>query len=620
MDLSGNTLSLTNDGTTVDLSGYLDNTDAQDLTLTGNTLSLTGDGTDVDLSTVTLASGQISGLGTAATQDVGTAVNNVLQFATAATLPALNGSALTNLEWSNIDNIPGDIADGDDELSLPFSATENNASDLFNLTQEGAGRAGVFDVNNTGSNTPALEVSTNGGSGSYIARFMRDVGSAGQGIFVDMNGVNSNEEPAIQVTGTTTALQVFTGAAEGNILQSDASGNFTPQDGLTVNPEGRNNVFSQTLSGTGGSIDNLNAAANNVLLGRTIGGSIDDGSSNVMIGDIIAPPATDASNNVLLGTTVTTGLTSGSSNIALGNSPGGALTEGNENVLIGSNTYTALTTGSSNIGIGAGSGGTVVTTGSGNTSIGDGAEIAGALGGTVNNLAIGTGAQSGGGSTGNSVAIGTSSASGQDNSIAIGTSANAQGTNGVAIGAGASITTGNNNIAIGENASVGIVTGSIAFGHNASATSSGAVAIGEDAVAAKTNTLTVGSAAKPYALETTGARYVSVRSLSGTIIENVQDTDYILYLEGGTNGEIRLPAASAANVGRKLVICTASTGTNVDLRTQGDLLHLFFANGAQNSITIRREAIPGNGAIMSITVVLVAPNTWIVTGSEGEQF
>ena len=50
LSLTGNTLSLTNDGSTVDLSGYLDNTDAQDLSLTGNTLSLTNDGTTVDLS------------------------------------------------------------------------------------------------------------------------------------------------------------------------------------------------------------------------------------------------------------------------------------------------------------------------------------------------------------------------------------------------------------------------------------------------------------------------------------------------------------------------------------------------------------------------------------------
>ncbi len=50
LELTGNSLTLTNDGTPVDLSGYLDNTDAQDLSLAGNTLSLTNDGTPVDLS------------------------------------------------------------------------------------------------------------------------------------------------------------------------------------------------------------------------------------------------------------------------------------------------------------------------------------------------------------------------------------------------------------------------------------------------------------------------------------------------------------------------------------------------------------------------------------------
>ena len=48
--LGGNTLWLTNDATTVDLSPFLDNTDNQNLTLTGNTLSLTNDATTVDLS------------------------------------------------------------------------------------------------------------------------------------------------------------------------------------------------------------------------------------------------------------------------------------------------------------------------------------------------------------------------------------------------------------------------------------------------------------------------------------------------------------------------------------------------------------------------------------------
>jgi hypothetical protein len=48
--LIGNTLSLTGDATSVDLSGYLDNTDAQAISLAGNTLSITGNASTVDLS------------------------------------------------------------------------------------------------------------------------------------------------------------------------------------------------------------------------------------------------------------------------------------------------------------------------------------------------------------------------------------------------------------------------------------------------------------------------------------------------------------------------------------------------------------------------------------------
>lgn len=50
LSLAGNTLSLSNDATPVNLSTFLDNTDNQDLSLAGNTLSLTNDGTTVDLS------------------------------------------------------------------------------------------------------------------------------------------------------------------------------------------------------------------------------------------------------------------------------------------------------------------------------------------------------------------------------------------------------------------------------------------------------------------------------------------------------------------------------------------------------------------------------------------
>lgn len=53
--------------------------------------------------TVTLSNTDISGLGTAATQDVGTSASNVVQLDGTAKLPAVDGSQLTNLPSGSVD-------------------------------------------------------------------------------------------------------------------------------------------------------------------------------------------------------------------------------------------------------------------------------------------------------------------------------------------------------------------------------------------------------------------------------------------------------------------------------------------------------------------------------------
>lgn len=53
--------------------------------------------------TVTLSNTDISGLGTAATQDVGTSASNVVQLDGTAKLPAVDGSQLTNLPSVSVD-------------------------------------------------------------------------------------------------------------------------------------------------------------------------------------------------------------------------------------------------------------------------------------------------------------------------------------------------------------------------------------------------------------------------------------------------------------------------------------------------------------------------------------
>jgi len=117
LTLVTNTLSLTNDGTTVDLSGYLDNTDAQDLSLSGTTLSLTNDGTTVDLSVLqdgtgtdsqelSLATNTLSISGGTNTVDLSAYVNTDTQNLTAATLTG----SIIQIDIQNGSSVSVDIA------------------------------------------------------------------------------------------------------------------------------------------------------------------------------------------------------------------------------------------------------------------------------------------------------------------------------------------------------------------------------------------------------------------------------------------------------------------------------------------------------------------------------
>lgn len=158
--LSGDNLTITNNAgaTAIDLSGYLDNTDAQDLTLTSNTLSLTGDGTSVDLSGY---------LDNTDAQDLGF-TGGVISLsgdpdATVINLSNYDSDVTDDFDgaFSSLTGIPAGLSDGDDvgdadatnELqdlvysgnilslsgdpnptTVDFSAWDQNASDDFDGT------------------------------------------------------------------------------------------------------------------------------------------------------------------------------------------------------------------------------------------------------------------------------------------------------------------------------------------------------------------------------------------------------------------------------------------------------------------------------------------------------
>lgn len=138
LSLTGNTLSLTGDASTVDLSGYLDNTDAQDLSLTGNTLSITADATTVDLSgyldntdaqDLSLTGNILSVTGDATTVDLSGYLDNTDNQDLADVLSQgsdAGGTAISNA--ANPTNAQ-DVATKDyvDNISISASNINNNA-------------------------------------------------------------------------------------------------------------------------------------------------------------------------------------------------------------------------------------------------------------------------------------------------------------------------------------------------------------------------------------------------------------------------------------------------------------------------------------------------------------
>lgn len=150
--LNGNNLelSLEADGVateTVDLSGYLDNTDAQDLSLTGTTLSLTNDATTVDLSSLQDGTGTDS-------QELSLATN-ILSISGGTNTVDLSGYANTDAQ---------DLSLSGTTLSLTNDATTVDLSSLQDGTgtdsQELALASDVLSISG-GTNTVDLSAYAN---------------------------------------------------------------------------------------------------------------------------------------------------------------------------------------------------------------------------------------------------------------------------------------------------------------------------------------------------------------------------------------------------------------------------------------------------------------------------
>jgi len=228
LTLAGNTLALTDDASTVDLSGYLDNTDNQDLTLAANTLALSGDASTVDLSGY---------LDNTDSQDLSLAANTL----------ALTGDATTVDLSGYLDNT--DSQDLDDVLSQGNDAGGSaitNAADPAN-PQDVATKSYVDNISISSSNIAndavtapkilngtILNEDISGTAGIAAGKLQNNV-------MVESENVSLLNNDAGYITTVTSA-----DITDGTIVNADVSG-IAAIDGSKINPD----FGSQNIQTTG---------------------------------------------------------------------------------------------------------------------------------------------------------------------------------------------------------------------------------------------------------------------------------------------------------------------------------------------------------------------------------
>lgn len=260
LSLSGNTLSLTNDATTVDLSSYLDNTDAQSLTITGASAPYTIDisgGTDISIN---------SGTGISLTESPA----NTLVITNSSpdqTVVLNNGTAISitgtypNFTITNTSpNVTTDLTFTG--ASSPYTLNSSDGTDVTFAQGTGISLSRVSNeltITNTVTDTDDQNLSI-GGTGPYTL----DI-TDGTGITITSSGiVTLSETPAntlvigaTEVDGSITnegSLTVVAGGSNDSEIQSNTSGSsnviISGGSGIQVTESGQTITIAATASGS----------------------------------------------------------------------------------------------------------------------------------------------------------------------------------------------------------------------------------------------------------------------------------------------------------------------------------------------------------------------------------
>jgi hypothetical protein len=431
LSLSGTTLSLTNDGTTVTLGGL------SILSAVGSTEITNG-----SIATADIAAGAITGGTTGVIAD-GTITN--ADISTSAAIAVSKLAAGTNGQvLSTTAGVPTWVAAGTDSQDLSLSGT------TLSLTNDGTSVAlGGLSILNTVGSTEIIDASIaaadiaagaiTGGPTGVIADGTITNADVSATAAIDGTKVNPNfGTQDITTTGKTILNSIsYTWPATqsaSTFLTNDGAGGLTWSAGgsaLITNP-GTNNLFAGVNSGTS------NTGSNNAFFGASAGQANTSGINNTFIGSSSGQANTTGVENTFLGRNSGLVNVTGSYNVYLGKDAGNSMASGNLNTFVGyqaghtangvlASTYMGrlaggnTTTGNYNTFIGEQSGLTN-TTGSSNTFVGRNTGLTNTTGGTI--TLLGTGADVGSAALTNATAIGANATVSSSNTVVLGDAAN----------------------------------------------------------------------------------------------------------------------------------------------------------------------------------------------------
>ncbi len=246
LSLAGNTLSLVAGGS-VDLTAFMDNTDSQDLSLAGNILSLSGDGTTVDLSgyldDTVLSEAQVDTYvanNGYLTSEVDGSTTNELQnvFTTIATPDANNPAADTTTDTLTLANGTGvTITSNGTTDTITIAAalgTDIDSTEIVNGTITSTDISGTAGITNGQLANSSLTVSAgngllNGGSVSLGGTTTLNIG-AGNGITVNADdiavrtaasadGLSSTTSSGSGIEALATGVALLQGCSDAQVLK-----------------------------------------------------------------------------------------------------------------------------------------------------------------------------------------------------------------------------------------------------------------------------------------------------------------------------------------------------------------------------------------------------------------